>query len=88
MKHTDSIPNAGNPHTGAGAAFDLEAVVTKLESEEEARLLPPGSVIGDVCGGLTFTDAIAAILEARSLGGWQEVAADSGQTWTIIVLNR
>ena len=88
MKHTDSNANPGNRHTGAGAAFDLEAVVTRLESEEEARLLPPGSVIGDICGGLTFTDAIAAILENRSLGGWQEVAAASGETWTIIVLNR
>ncbi len=88
MEHTDSTANAGNRRTGAGAAFDLEAVITKLESEEEARLLPLGSVIGDICGGLTFTDAIAAILEARSLGGWQEVAVATGETWTIIVLNR
>jgi crotonobetainyl-CoA:carnitine CoA-transferase CaiB-like acyl-CoA transferase len=62
--------------------------VTTLASVKEARALPPGTVVGDLHGGLTFTDAIAAALEARSTGGWQELQVRSGEIWTIIVVNR
>jgi hypothetical protein len=55
---------------------------------KEAKCLPAGSIVGDLHGGLTFTDAVAAALETRSFGGWQEVRAPSGETWTIILLNR
>jgi hypothetical protein len=54
---------------------------------EEARMLPPGAIVGDTCGGLTFTDDVAAVLEARSFGGWQELEVFPGERWTIIVLN-
>jgi hypothetical protein len=54
---------------------------------EEARALPPGSIIGDRHGGLTFTDDVSAVLESRSLGGWQEIEPVAGQRWTIIVIS-
>ncbi len=80
-----------NPVSGRGAlalGIDIASVITKLGSTKEARALPSGSIVGDLHGGLTFTDAIAAALESRSLGGWQEVHTGSGETWTIIVVDR
>ena len=68
--------------------IDPAAVVTRIASVREARALPFGSVIGDLQGGLSFTDAVAAALESRSLGGWHEVRTPSGDTWTIIILDR
>jgi hypothetical protein len=73
---------------GAAVAIDLRSIITKIESVEEVNLLPPGSVVGDLHGGLTFTDAVAAALECRSLGGWHEVQTPNGEIWTVIVLNR
>jgi len=69
-------------------APDFSVVITRLASVKEARALPRGSVIGDQQGGLTFSDAVAAALEARSNAGWREVVAPSTDTWTIIVLDR
>jgi hypothetical protein len=63
-------------------------IITKVSNPSEARALPAGTVIGDQAGGLTFSDNIAAILEQRSLGGWQEMQIASGEIWTVIVLNR
>lgn len=77
---------SGRPAFALGV--DLARIVTKVASQREARLLPPGSVVGDLHGGLTFTDLIAAELERRSLGGWQEIQAPSGEIWTVIVVNR
>ena len=84
--------------TGAGAgaarqpAFalgkDTSCVITAVPSVTAARALPAGSVVGDIHGGLTFNDAVAAALESRSLGGWQEVEVAPGNVWTIILLNR
>lgn len=84
--------------TGAGAgaarqpAFalgqDMSCVIREVITVEAARALPAGSVVGDPHGGLTFNDAVASALEARSLGGWQEVEAAPGAVWTIILLNR
>ena len=71
-----------------GLRIDTSRIVTKCASVREARSLPPGSVVGDLHGGLTFTDAVAAALEARSMGGWQELQLPSGEIWTIIVVNR
>jgi len=71
-----------------GLAIDTESIVTELISVKEARGLPPGSIVGDLHGGLTFTDAVAATLEARSTGGWREIQVSSGQIWTVIILNR
>jgi hypothetical protein len=80
-------------HTGimgirSGVAADLSTVITKVASVKEARTLPSGSVVGDQHGGLTFTDAVAAALEHRSLSGWQETRMPSGEIWTIIVVSR
>jgi crotonobetainyl-CoA:carnitine CoA-transferase CaiB-like acyl-CoA transferase len=68
--------------------IDTTCIITKLASVMEARALPPGSIVGDLHGGLTFTDAVAAVLEARSTGGWQEMQVHSGEIWTTITLNR
>jgi hypothetical protein len=38
-------------------------------------------------GGLTFSDAVAAVLESRSVDLWREAPIE-GQSWTIIVLHR
>jgi hypothetical protein len=73
---------------GLALALDTSSIVTKLTSVKEARSLPPGSIVGDLHGGLTFTDAVAATLESRSSGGWREIQAPSGEIWTIIILNR
>jgi hypothetical protein len=67
---------------------DTSSIDTKLATVKEARALPAGAVVGDLHGGLTFTDAVAAVLEARSNGGWQELQTPSGQIWTVIALNR
>ena len=81
---------------GAGTArkpaftlgVNMSNVIKSLASVEEARALPQGTVVGDPHGGLTFNDAIASALEARSLSGWQEIEVAPGERWTIIVLNR
>ncbi len=88
MKHT-SVPAAARTGlSGTALAVDLASIVTRIESTAEVELLPSGAIIGDLHGGLTFTDAVAAALECRSLGGWQEVRSSEGKIWTIIVLNR
>ena len=63
-------------------------VITTVPSPAEARSLPRGSVVGDLHGGVTFSDAVAAVLEARSHQGWREVDCGLGTAWTVIVLNR
>jgi hypothetical protein len=86
----------GHMTGGTGAArkpafalgLNMSNVITSLASVEEARALPQGTVVGDPHGGLTFSDVIASALEARSLGGWQEIEVAPGDRWTIIVLNR
>ncbi len=69
--------------------FDHKAVVTAVHSVEEARALPCGSVVGDLRGGVTFSDAVARVLEQRSACGWTDVEAnEASQRWTVIYLNR
>jgi hypothetical protein len=85
LGNTSETP-AGN--TGFAPGFDISRIVTRVSSTKEARALPKGCVVGDMHGGLTFTDAVAAALEARSVGGWQDIDLPTGQRWTIIVLNR
>jgi hypothetical protein len=68
--------------------LDPTSFVTKCASQEEARSLPSGAVVGDRNGGLTFTDVVASVLESRSHSGWLEVETSTGDRWTIIVLNR
>lgn len=69
-------------------AVDEGTIITQLTNTVEAKSLPAGSVVGDLHGGLTFTDAVAAILESRSAGGWYEIQTPAGKVWTIIALNR
>ncbi len=79
---------ASAKRVGFAIALDSAAIVQKVGSVREAATLPRGAVVGDRHGGLTFTDAVAAALESRSHGGWQEIETPSGETWTVIVLNR
>ena len=74
--------------TQNATVLDVSAVIAKITNVREARALPPGSVVGDRHGGLTFTDAVAAALESRSTGGWHETPGPEGEIWTVIVLNR
>ena len=73
---------------GAASSFDPDLIVRTVRDPQEARCLPSGSIVGDLYGGLTFTDAVAAALEARSIYGWREVRTPSGGIWTIIILDR
>jgi hypothetical protein len=73
---------------GAAAILDVSHVITRVTSTQEARALPKCCFVGDKHGGLTFTDAVAYILENRSNRGWHEVLGTDGQRWTIIHLNR
>lgn len=68
--------------------IDTSSIITTLANVKEARALPDGSIVGDLHGGLTFTDAIAAALEARSSTGWQEMTTPACETWTIIIVDR
>lgn len=68
--------------------LDSTSFVTKCSSPAEARALPPGAIVGDRNGGLTFPDDVASVLEGRSISGWLEVEPAPGEQWTIIVLNR
>jgi hypothetical protein len=81
---TDS--SQGRPAFAVG--IDTSTIIQRVASAKEARALPSGCVIGDLHGGLTFTDAVAAVLESRSHGGWQEMRTPAGEVWTVIVLNR
>jgi hypothetical protein len=81
-------PSSDSLTGGLAMAIDTESIVTKLVSVKEARSLPSGAIVGDLHGGLTFTDAVAALLESRSTGGWREVQCPTGEIWTIIILNR
>ncbi len=83
--HTTNISPGGS---ACALTLDPASIIQKVVSVKEARTLPRGSVVGDLHGGLTFTDAIATALEARSAGGWQEWKTSLGEIWTVIVLNR
>lgn len=74
-------------HAAFGVQMDVSSFVTRCATPEEARALGVGSIVGDLHGGLTFTDDVAAVLEGRSLGGWQEIEISTGERWTIILLN-
>lgn len=62
-------------------------IICKVPTVEMARKLPQGSVVGDHHGGVTFSDAVAAVLESRSRQSWKDVAF-GGELWTMIVLDR
>jgi hypothetical protein len=79
---------SGSRPAAFGLAIDTGSIVTKISNTIEAQALPCGCVVGDRHGGLTFTDAVAAALESRSIAGWQEITCNKGEVWTIIILNR
>ena len=87
MSTIGPLSNAATGPQGFAAALDTSSIITTVESIKQARALPGGSVVGDLHGGLTFSDAVAAALESRSRNGWQEVECSSGETWTIIALD-
>ena len=72
---------------GCAPAIETASIITQVASISEARSLPDGSLVGDLHGGLTFSDAVAAELEARSAEGWHEFQTPTGDIWTIIVVN-
>ena len=63
-------------------------VITAVRSVEEARSLPVGSLVGDSRGGVTFSDAVAGVLEQRSACGWRDIPGPDAPAWTVIYLNR
>ena len=42
-------------------------------------------MVGDTCGGRSFNDNIAAVLEKRSYAGLREIV-DGDEHWTVIYL--
>jgi crotonobetainyl-CoA:carnitine CoA-transferase CaiB-like acyl-CoA transferase len=80
--------SSGASQPAFALGVDTGSIVRCVASPNEARVLPAGTIVGDLHGGLTFTDAVAAALESRSTGGWQEMQVPSGEIWTIIILNR
>lgn len=77
-------------NTAQPDGFDIRHVVTRVHSTDEAKALPRGAVVGDLHGGVTFSDAVANVLEQRSHTGWLQMQASGlhGTHWTVIVLNR
>jgi hypothetical protein len=71
----------------AKAVLQTPPIITSVPTIQAARSLPTGSIVGDMYGGLTFSDAVAAVLESRSVDLWREAPIE-GQSWTIIVLHR
>ena len=77
--------SANQPAAALGLA--TSSILNKVTSTAEARALPSGSLVGDLHGGLTFTDAVAAVLESRSNAGWREITVDA-TIWTVIRIDR
>jgi len=88
MQSLGQTGSASGVRPALAPGIDTSMIITELASVKEARALPCGSIVGDLHGGLSFTDAVAAALESRSLGGWQEVHNTESGTWTIIHLDR
>jgi len=65
--------------------WDSIEIVTVVAEPSEVRLLPKGAVVGDICGGRSFTDNVAAALERRSSRGWWDVTKGD-QRWTLILI--
>jgi hypothetical protein len=61
----------------------LSAIITAVADVSAARALPSGATVGDIYGGRSFTDNVAAILESRSYVGWHEIEVGD-QRWTVI----
>jgi hypothetical protein len=66
---------------------DTASIINRLSGPKEAAQLPCGSIVGDRHGGLSFSDDVAAVLEARSTTGWKEIQTTFREVWTLIVLD-
>jgi hypothetical protein len=62
-------------------------IFSHVSGAEEAWALPCGAIVGDTCGGRSFSDNVAAVLEKRSDGGWLDVQ-HGAETWTLIRLSK
>lgn len=60
-------------------------IVTAVAEPSEVMRLPKGAVVGDVWGGRSFNDNVAAALERRSNGGWRDIS-QGDQKWTLILI--
>ncbi|HWB83629.1 MAG TPA: hypothetical protein VG675_05790 [Bryobacteraceae bacterium] len=80
----------GSAPGGSAFAAEIETprIISRVDNVKAARTLPVGSVVGDLHGGLTFSEAVAAALEFRSSGGWQQVRTPEGEIWTVVLLDR
>ena len=67
--------------------YSVLEIITAVSTPSEARALPRGAVVGDAHGGVTFSDAVAIILEQRSVYGWHDIDYHA-ESWTVIELNR
>jgi hypothetical protein len=65
----------------------MPKLVTSVPTVCDAKALPRGVAVGDQHGGCSFSDNVAAVLEARSLMGWQDIGIGDGR-WTVIVIDR
>lgn len=64
-------------------------IVSFVRTPAQARALPKGTLVGDEHGGLTFSSAVARVLEQRSTLGWTEYPPGSREpAWTLIYLDR
>ena len=61
-------------------------IICKVPTVDMAWQLLPGCVVGDCHGGVTFSDAVAAVLESRSRRGWRELQLGA-EKWTLIELD-
>ena len=87
MPTPSPVSNAPGAPLAFAAALDCASIITEVANVKQARALPSGSVVGDLHGGLTFSDAVAAALESRSQTGWREVHSPEGEMWTIIAID-
>jgi hypothetical protein len=70
--------NPGNP-----LEWSASKIITSIADVTAAMEIPCGATVGDVYGGRSFNDNIAAVLESRSHRGWQEIEVGE-QRWTVI----
>ena len=75
-------------HTENVQVLDTSCIIGRVSSIREADALAAGSIIGDLQGGLSFSDSVAEALEARSEDGWHEGRSSTGDIWTVIILDR
>ncbi len=66
--------------------FSSLTVITNIPDVTSAKTLPSGILVGDTCGGRTFSDNIAAVLESRSHEGWRDIDIEDTH-WTVIRLS-